>query len=197
MSNPKVNDYEPDFSQLVALYREYQIFPTAKVIRKLEALAERGSMQSMVYIGIAYRDGHGVIKNENLAESYFVRAFEAENDIGGYYLGKHYMSQGRYHEAFKVLNKSAIYKYAPTLCCLGYLYLNGFGVDKDLQKSKEILEEASNLDNIWAKRHLANVYKSGEFGIYKIIYGYCLMWASILKGALIYGKNDLDERMLG
>jgi TPR repeat protein len=107
------------------------------------------------------------------------------------------MSQDRYQESFKVLNINAMYKYAPTLSCLGYLYLNGYGVDKDLLRSKEILEEASKLDNIWAKRHLADVYKSGEFGMFRIIYGYCLMWSSIVRGALIYGKNNLDERMLG
>ncbi|MCP3675842.1 MAG: sel1 repeat family protein, partial [Gammaproteobacteria bacterium] len=170
MSNPKPNTYEPDFGQLVELYKNYQIYPTAEIIRKLEVLAERGSMQSMVYIGVAYRDGRGVIKNESLAESYFVRAFEEENDIAGYYLGKHYLSQNRYQEAFKVLNKSSMYKYAPTLSCLGFLYLKGYGVEKDLHRSKELLEEASKLGNIWAKRRLADVYKSGEFGMLRLIY---------------------------
>jgi TPR repeat protein len=151
----------------------------------------------MIYIGVAYRDGHGVAKDENLAESYFVRAFEAENDIAGFYLGKHYLSQGRYQEALKVLEKSKVYKYAPTLSCLGDLYLKGCGVGKDLHRSKNLLEEASKLGNIWASRGLAKVYMSGEFGIVKQVYGCYLMWASIVKGAFIYSRNTSDERMLG
>ena len=154
-------------------------------------------MQSMVYIRTAYRDGRGVKKNENLAESYYVRAFEAENDIAGYYLGNLYMNQGRYQESFKVLNKSAKYKFAPTLNSLGYLYLKGYRINRDIYRSRVLLEEASKLGNIWASHNLASIYMSGEFGIFKKFYGYYLMWVSILRGAIIYSRNNLDERMLG
>jgi TPR repeat protein len=193
----KANDYEPDFNQLVELFDQYQSFPSVKVLEKLDVLADRGSMQSMVYIGVAYRDGYGVEKNQTLAESYFVRAFEAENDIADYYLAKLYMSQERYQELFKVLSTSAKYKFAPTLNCLGHMYLNGYGVDRDIYQSRELFEEASKLGNIWGSRNLGRVYMSGKFGIFKKFYGYYLMWAAILRGAIIYSKNNSDERMLG
>jgi len=77
------------------------------------------------------------------------------------------------------------------------LYLEGYGVEKEIDKAKELFEKASNQGNVWAARSLASIYMSGDFGIFKKFYGYYLMWISILRGAIIYSRNNLDERMLG
>ncbi len=197
MEKYKPNNYEPDYSKLVALFQEYQLTPSEAVIREFDVLADKGSMQSLIYIGVAYRDGHGVQKNLQLAESYFLRAFKAKNDVAGYYLGKLYMEQKRYQEAFEVLNKSAKYEFAPTLSCLGRLYMEGCGVKKDVIRAKELLEKASKLGNIWASRDLASLYISGEFGLFRKSYGFYLMWNSILRGAIINTKDASDQSVLG
>jgi TPR repeat protein len=48
---------------------------------------------------------------------------------------------------------------------LGFLYLHGLGVKKDVQKSMELFEQAANGGNAYAAYNLGTVYEKGDDGV--------------------------------
>lgn len=188
---------EPDWERLVAVYNKFQADPSIACVDELDSLADEGSVQSMVYLGVAYRDGLGVNIDEEKAEGYFVRANDLGFTIAGYYLGRLYLDQKNYKKSFEILSSCEEDDYAPTLCCLGYLYLEGYGVEKQTAKAKLLFEKSSKMGNIWAKRRLAKVYMTGDFGLFHVIQGVFLFLISLVYGMLIFAKNMSDERLAG
>ncbi len=54
--------------------------------------AEQGNPVSMIFLGVTYRDGHGVIQDYAQAASWFRRAAEQGFMVGQYMLGKAYLN---------------------------------------------------------------------------------------------------------
>jgi TPR repeat protein len=58
---------EPDLAALTRAHGLLRVDPKS-ALNELERLAEQGSIMSMVYIGSAYRDGTGVMRDVSQAE---------------------------------------------------------------------------------------------------------------------------------
>ncbi len=197
----KQNKYEelaePDWDRLVAVYDKFQDSPSTDCIDELSSLAEEGSVNSMVYLGIAYRDGLGVQVDENKAEKYFSSANDMGFVVAGYYLGRFYLDHNNYEKSFEVLSSYEDCDYAPILSSLGYLYVEGYGVEKQVDLAKALFEKSSRMGNIWAKRSLAKLYMTGDFGLFRATQGRFLFLLAVVCGMFIYAKNTSDERLTG
>src|SRR5271155_3566264 len=67
-----------------------------EAIRRLTALAGRGSIQSMIQIAYMYQIGKGVDKDLGKAEDWLVRAAKLGSNDAGYRLGQLYRDEGRF-----------------------------------------------------------------------------------------------------
>ena len=196
MSRDKQYVVEPDWDRLTATYDRFVAEPSIEVIDEFKALADEGSLQSMLYLGIAYRDGQGVKIDEEKATEYFDRANDLGLAIAGYYLGLLYFDQKKYRKSFETLSAWEDDNYAPTLCRLASFYQNGYGVEKQIDKARLLFERSSKMGNIWAKRRLAEIYISGKFGVFRMFQGSPLYLIALVQWLFIY-KEGGDQRTWG
>ena len=194
MSRDKQYVVEPDWDRLTTTYDRFVAEPSIEVIDEFKALADEGSLQSMLYLGIAYRDGQGVKIDEEKASEYFDRANDLGLAIAGYYLGLLYFDQKKYRRSFETLSDWEDGNYAPTLCRLAYLYQKGYGVEKQFDKARLLFERSSNMGNIWAKRKLAEMYMTGKFGIFRIAQGFASYLIAFIQWIFICKPDMSDER---
>lgn len=179
--------------EIYTAYNTWQSEPS-KGFSELYSLAGKGSIRSIFYVACGYRDGLGVEVDEKLAETFFSQAHDSGYALASYNLGRFYLDREKYQRAFDVLSISEKLKYPPILSCLGYMYMKGYGIEKQLDRAKILFEESSELGNIWAKRRLSRVLMTGKYGVAGYIRGVFLKWVSIAQGAVIYARDPSDER---
>ena len=206
------NNYNSDSAQyhLGMIYNmEKKYFKSKKYF---ELSAERNNTDSLMKLGIIYRDGLGVRKNPNKTYQYFEKAAklgeanalfylsvflkdgfgtkkninrsrrylklsarygiqesltnlglyyinEGNYDLAKYYwsisdspkaqfnLGVTYQNEGNYIEAMKMYEKAAKQDHSDAILAIGKLYLNGQGVEEDIDKALDYIVKAARLNN--------------------------------------------------
>ncbi len=147
-------ELEPDRARLIRAQLMLETNP-AQALDELKKLATNGSPMSMYYIGIAYAFGKGVTIDLDKAECWYLRAAEAGSERAYYELGRLYLKAKKYGESKKAFERSAAGGFMPAVHMLGRMYFFGYGVDKDFQKAKPLLERAATWGSVFAKRLLA------------------------------------------
>lgn len=110
----------------------------------LEQLWDMGFAVAAHQLGKCWRDGLGVLPDDERAEMWFRRSAEAGNDFSQYALGKLLQSQRRIEEAVKWYEKAAAQGNQYTDYRLGKLYLGGVDVPKDVSKAAAHLTASAN-----------------------------------------------------
>jgi hypothetical protein len=113
-------------------------------------------------LGKCWRDGLGVLPDDEKAELWFRRSAEAGNDCSQYALGKLLQSQKRMDEAIKWYEKAAAQGNQFANYRLGKLYLQGTGVPKDTAKAVEYLTSSADQGNQYAQYVLGKLYLTGD-----------------------------------
>ena len=80
-------------------------------------------------------------------------------------------------------------QYAPAIYCLGQMYVDGTGVSKQPDKGRALLEQATALGHVFAKRGLAKLLMSGQFGFFNTFRGGCFFLGA-LKDGVVVGMNE-------
>jgi len=145
---------QPDFELLLQAYRKLETDP-ADAVKIWTSLAERGSPQSMVYLGSCFSNGLGVEKDLQCAEKWFRAAADLGVVRAHYSLGRLYLDAQRYAEAKQEFESAASKGFVPADHLLGRIYYNGYGVPVDRARAKAHLETASNWGCVFAKTLLA------------------------------------------
>ena len=114
----------------------------AEQVRMLEQLWDVGFTVAAHLLGKCWRDGMGVLPDDEQAELWFRRAAEAGHDFSQYALGKLLQSQKRMEEAMSWYKKAAAQGNLWANYRLGKLYLEGKDVPKDTAKAVEYLSDA-------------------------------------------------------
>ena len=128
--------------------------------------AKQGDMEAMYQLGKYYNEGNGVEQNQEVASDWWLRAamkghIPACHDLGLYYVfTKHDIENG-----LKWLNKSVSANYAPSCLTLGDIYINGWGVETDMEKALEFNLKAAELGELIGAREAAKIYLTGEEGV--------------------------------
>ena len=134
----------------------------AEQVRMLEQLWDAGFTVAAYLLGKCWRDGMGVLPDDEQAELWFRRAAEAGHDFSQYALGKLLQNQKRMETAVFWYEKAAAQGNLWAAYRLGKLYLEGTDVPKDIAKSVEYLTDAAQEGNQYAQYTLGKLYLTGQ-----------------------------------
>ena len=129
----------------------------------LERDWEDSSSASIAYrLGRIWRDGLGVIPDDEKAEVWFHRAAEAGHSGAQYALAKLLHKQDRISEAIPWFEQAAENEYPFASYQLGKLNLSGESVSKDTHRAVEYLTNAAEQDCAQAQYILGKLYLLGR-----------------------------------
>ena len=134
----------------------------AEQVRMLERLWDAGFPLAAHQLGKCWRDGMGVLPDDEQAELWFRRAAEAGYDFSQYALGKLLQSQRRMEEAMCWYKKAAAQGNSWAAYRLGKLYLKGEAVPKDVSRAVEYLTASADQGNQYAQYALGKLYLTGQ-----------------------------------
>lgn len=129
-----------------------------EAVQTLERLWDAGLTVAAHQLGKCWRDGLGVLPDDNKAELWFRRSAEAGNDFSQYALGKLLQSRKRITEAVEWYEQAAAQGNQYANYRLGKLYLQGEDVPKDTAKAIEYLTQAAESGNQYAQYALGKLY---------------------------------------
>jgi len=135
-----------------------------EAVQTLERLWDAGLTIAAHQLGKCWRDGLGVLPDDDKAELWFRRSAEAGNDFSQYALGKLLQSRKRIKEAVNWFEKAAAQGNQYASYRLGKLCLLGDGVPKDMEKAIEYLTQAAESDNQYAQYALGKLYLDRQDG---------------------------------
>ena len=154
----------------------------AEQVRMLERLWNAGFTMAAHLLGKCWRDGMGVLPDDEQAELWFRRAAEAGHDFSQYALGKLLQRQKRMEEAVSWYEKAAEQGNPYAAYRLGKLYLEGKDVPKDVAKAVEYLSDAAQEGNQYAQYTLGKLYLTGKDVTQDRKQAYRWFWESASQG---------------
>ena len=154
----------------------------AEQVQVLKKLWDAGFSVAAHQLGKCWRDGMGVLPDDEQAELWFRRAAEAGHDFSQYALGKLLQSQKRMEEAVSWHEKAAEQGNPYAAYRLGKLYLEGKDVPKNAAKAAEYLTDAAQEGNQYAQYTLGKLYLTGEDVIQDREQAYRWFWESASQG---------------
>ena len=131
-------------------------------VRVLEQLWQSGFPLAAYQLGKCWRDGLGVLPDDNQAELWFRRAAEAGYDFAQYALGKLLQSRQQIDEAVSWYEKAAAQGNSWAAYRLGKLYLGGKDVPKDVPRAVDYLTDSAEQGNQYAQYTLGKLYLAGQ-----------------------------------
>ena len=134
----------------------------AEQVRALERLWEGGFPAAAHQLGKCWRDGLGVLPDDEQAELWFRQGAEAGYDFSQYALGRLLEEQKRTEEAVTWYKKAAAQGNPAAACRLGKLYLQGEQVPKDVTKALEYLTASAKEGSPFAQYTLGKLYLMGK-----------------------------------
>lgn len=154
----------------------------AEQVRMLEQLWDAGFTVAAHLLGKCWRDGMGVLPDDEQAELWFRRAAEAGHDFSQYALGKLLQSQKRMEEAVSWYEKAAAQGNSYAAYRLGKLYLEGKDVPKNTVKAVEYLRTSAEQGNEYAQYALGKLYLTSEDVSQDREQAYSWFWESASQG---------------
>lgn len=138
-----------------------------KNIDTIRIRAEEGDASKQYLMGIIYKNGLCVKKDSIKSFKYF-----SMSNFNGYLLAKfdlaemYYYGEGtkiNYKKSYELYNKILIDSHRDAIikAKLGYMYLSGKGVDKNLSMAKKLYEESAESGHLDASYNLGLMYMSG------------------------------------
>ena len=154
----------------------------AEQVQVLKKLWDAGFSVAAHQLGKCWRDGMGVLPDDEQAELWFCRAAQAGHDFSQYALGKLLQSQKRMEEAVSWYEKAAEQGNTWAAYRLGKLYLEGTDVPKDTAKAVEYLTNAAQEGNQYAQYTLGKLYLTGKDVTQDREQAYRWFWESASQG---------------
>lgn len=133
-----------------------------EAVKTLELLWDKGFIAAAYHLGKAYRNGLGVLPDDEKAEEWFRRSAAIGDAQPQYALGRFLQRQGRmgkaalwYERACEFGNQYAQYR-------LGKMCLLGDGVPKDIERAVQLLSDSASQRNPYAQYVLGKLYLQGK-----------------------------------
>ena len=134
----------------------------AEQVQTLERLWKDGFAAAAHQLGRCWRDGLGVLPDDEQAQLWFRRGAEAGYAFSRYALGRLLETQMRTEEAVAWYEKAAAQGNPAAAYRLGKLYLQGEQVPKDVTKALEYLTASAKEDSPFAQYTLGKLYLMGK-----------------------------------
>ena len=163
---PQGSEYNEalEYRQAAALLYDDDVTWAEKreAVKTLELLWDKGFIAAAYHLGKAYRDGLGVLPDDEKAEEWFRRSAAIGDAQPQYALGRFLQRQGRmgkaalwYERACEFGNQYAQYR-------LGKMCLLGDGVPKDIERAVQLLSDSASQRNPYAQYVLGKLYLQGK-----------------------------------
>ena len=134
----------------------------AEQVQMLERLWEGGFPAAAHQLGRCWRDGLGVLPDDEQAQLWFRRGAEAGYAFSRYALGRLLETRKQTEEAAACYEKAAAQGNPAAAYRLGKLYLQGELVPKDVPKALEYLTASAKEDSPFAQYTLGKLYLMGK-----------------------------------
>ena len=154
----------------------------AEQVRMLEQLWNAGFTVAAHLLGKCWRDGMGVLPDDEQAEVWFRRAAEAGYVFSQYALGKLLQNQKRMDEAVFWYEEAAAQDNPYAAYRLGKLYLQGEQVPKDAATALAYLKQSAWQGNQYAQYTLGKLYLTGQDVARDPEQAYNWFWESAAQG---------------
>jgi TPR repeat protein len=168
-----------------------------QALSQLRALAGLGSAMAMVEIAFMYGKGIGVQANASDEEAWYKRAVEAGSVFGQFALAHVYSQTQRYSEALAACETAAVSGYAPAMYFLAFMYGQGVGTERNLDKERDLLQQAMLLGHLWARGRLGRLLMQRRWGIRQRLRGLFLFVSGAICAMYVASRNPRDERLSG
>ena len=133
-----------------------------EALRVLEQLWDKDFTSAAYHLGRAYRDGLGLLPDDEKAEKWFRRSADTGNVHTLYVLGKLLQEQGRLSEAVSWYEHACKSDSQYAQYSLGKMYLLGNGVPKDVSRAIQLLMSSENQGNQYAQYVLGKLCLQGK-----------------------------------
>jgi TPR repeat protein len=168
-----------------------------QALNQFRALAGLGSPMAMADIGYMYGKGIGVQANTSEEEAWYKRAVEAGSVFAQFALAHLYLRTQRYPEAFAACETAAASGYAPAMYFLAFMYGQGVGTEHNLEKERDLLQQAMLLGHLWARGRLGGLLMRGRWGPSQRLRGLLLFVSGAICAMYVASRNPKDERLSG
>ncbi len=147
-------------------YGQVAVMTEVAAVKLYRIAAEQNDVKSQSLLGFCYRDGRGVVKDDEEAVKWFRKAAEQNNPMDQYILGSCYQ-EGRgvvkdVVEAMVWFRKAAEQNLALAQLTLGNFYLVGQGVAKDELEAVRWFWKAAAQNDAMALFQLGVCYRDGH-----------------------------------
>lgn len=155
--------------------QEQKEFSPGRAISYFKQAIEKENDMAMYYLGKIYLEGNITAQdNEKGIELLKKAADTYHNQYAQYWLGKVYIDMDNPELAFQYWSLSAEQGNDLAIWRVGRCYLYGIGVERDVDKGLQILKQAAEEGNEYARREIENYYnlkfKSLAYGIFRLAF---------------------------
>ena len=132
------------------------------------ALAEQGSLWSLVRVAAAFASGTGTPVDPAQAEKWYRRSYEGGSDVGLLRLGHHYLRSRQYTKAEEVFRTGTERGLAPAMSRLAWTYSKSAHWSQKREEALTLLERGAAAGDLYARLFLARTMTRGWFGLRRI-----------------------------
>ena len=133
-----------------------------EAVKTLELLWDKGFIAAAYHLGKAYRDGLGVLPDDEKAEKWFRRSAAIGGAQSQYALGRFLQRQGRMGEAASWYERACEFGNQYAQYRLGKMCLLGDRVPKDIERAVRLLSTSASQGNQYAQYVLGKLYLQGK-----------------------------------
>jgi TPR repeat protein len=191
-NDAEIWDSDPNKDELVRAQELAKAGDQGGAFRIWHALAERGSVWSMLEVARCYRRGVSVPSDATRAEDWCRRAFEAGSQRALLWYGGMLVSRGDIDRGEAIFRVGASQDWAPAIYWLAWCQLQRSNERSTYLSVRPLLERAAAAGNPRARQALAWWMARGRFGLSVIPAGLRLAWKSsgIELAEIEAGKKD-------
>ena len=163
---PETTDYDAvlDYYQATEMQDADDVTQAEKreALQALEQLWDSGFAMASYHLGRAWRNGLGVLPDDEKAEFWFRQSAEAGIACSQYAFGTLLQEQGQIDEAIACYKQAADAGNQTAQYHLGKLYLQGNIIPKDITKAEKYLTAAAEQGSQYAQHALGKLYLTGN-----------------------------------
>jgi len=145
-----------------------------QALRLYEVLADLGNPECMVMAAWIYQMGCGESPDLERAKSLYERAAAARNGRAAFELACICTSQGELATGATWMERSVELDYLPAMYQLALRHLHGFGVPRNAERGRHLMQAAGDRGHLPAKLWTAGQMLRGAWGLSRIPEGLAL-----------------------
>lgn len=159
MSDRALDYYKQAADQMKKNSRSVNV---ASAIELLHKSAELGLDEARYQLGVLYAEGRYCQQDLSMASDWFTLAAESGFVPAKFALATLYRHEDKHHQATELLIELAEQGVMEAKTNLADCYLEAKGVDKDVAKGIELLQQAANAGDRFAQYRLGVIYYQGK-----------------------------------